>query len=91
MIHVHSSSCRDLKAQLSSFIDGELDDAVCAEIERHLADCENCRIMIDTLKKTVVLYREAAEETMPSDVHARLVKVLDLEAMKKKTEQGADK
>ncbi len=90
MIHIHSQSCRDLKAQLSSFIDGELDDAICAEIERHLADCDNCRIMVDTLKKTVVLYRDAPEESVPPDVHDRLVKVLDLEAMKKKPQPGAD-
>ncbi len=86
MTHIHTQSCRELKAQLSNFVDGELDDAVCAEIERHLAECDNCRVMVDTLKKTVVLYREAPEETVPPDVHARLVKVLDLEAIKKKKE-----
>ncbi len=86
MTHIHSANCQDLKAQLSNFIDGDLDDAVCAEIQRHLADCDNCRVMVDTLKKTIVLYREVPEESVPPDVHARLVKVLDLEAMKKKTD-----
>ncbi len=86
MTHIHTQSCQELKSQLSNFIDGELDDAVCAEIQRHLAECDNCRVMVDTLKKTVVLYRAAPEETVPPQVHARLVKVLDLEAMKKKNQ-----
>ncbi len=90
MMHIHSHSCQDLKAQLSSYIDGELDDAVCAEIQRHLADCDNCRVMVDTLKKTIVLYREAPAETVPPEVHARLVKVLDLEAIKKKTDRDKE-
>ena len=85
MIPLHAHGCSDLKAQLSNFIDGELDDALCQEIQKHLADCEDCQVMVDTLKKTIVLYREAKEETVPPDVHARLVKVLDLEELKKRT------
>lgn len=82
MTHIHSVACEELKAQLSSFIDGDLDDAVCQEIQRHLAECDNCRIVVDTLKKTVMLYREAPHESVPPDVHARLIRVLDLEALK---------
>jgi anti-sigma factor RsiW len=84
MTHIHSASCHALKEQLSGFIDGELDDAVCAEIQRHLDSCEDCRIMVDTLKKTVVLYRESPPEAVPPDVHERLIKVLDLEELIKR-------
>ena len=31
--------CQVLLSQLSEYIDGELEDAFCAEIERHLATC----------------------------------------------------
>ena len=79
-----TETCRNLKAQLSEFIDGELDDAVCQEIQKHLSSCENCRIMVDTLKKTIVLYRDEPVEPVPHDVHERLVKVLELEEWKRK-------
>jgi anti-sigma factor RsiW len=78
-----SETCKHLKSQLSSYIDGELDDSICNEIEKHLAGCEKCQIVIDTLRKTVVLYREAPEEILPPAVHTRLIKVLELEAKKK--------
>jgi anti-sigma factor RsiW len=84
MGHTHTPACQDLKSQLSSFIDGELDDAICQEIMRHLESCENCRVMVDTLKKTIVLYREEPHESVSSQVHNRLFNVLDLEALKSK-------
>ncbi len=87
MTHIHSESCKALKAQLSEFIDGELDDALCQEIERHMESCDNCRIVVDTLRKTILLYRDSPQETVPPDVHARLVKVLDLEQLGKKRDQ----
>ncbi len=88
MIHIHSDDCRALKDQLSEFVDGELDDSLCEEIRKHMESCDNCRVMVDTLRKTVILYREAPPETVPPDVHDRLVKVLDLEKLKKKQDQG---
>jgi anti-sigma factor RsiW len=84
MGHVHTPACIELKSQLSGFIDGELDDAICQEIMRHLESCDNCRVMVDTLKKTIVLYREEPQESVPTQVHNRLFKVLDLEALKRK-------
>ncbi|OQY26240.1 MAG: hypothetical protein B6I38_11685, partial [Anaerolineaceae bacterium 4572_5.1] len=68
--------------------------ALCEEIESHLADCEDCKVVVDTLEKTVYLYREAAKNavtshavaehadsevsTMPADVRDRLFSRLDL-------------
>lgn len=72
--------CRDLLQGFSLYIDGELDESLCIEIEKHIADCDDCRIMLDTLKKTIVLYRAKEEEvSLPSDVRNRLVKKFDLE------------
>ncbi|PKO20588.1 MAG: hypothetical protein CVU38_19330, partial [Chloroflexi bacterium HGW-Chloroflexi-1] len=42
--------CSDTLGTLSEYLDGELDEQFCAEIERHMAECGNCRIMVDTLR-----------------------------------------
>lgn len=55
--HRHSPQCRDLLAQISDYIDGELEERLCTELERHLADCQDCRVLVDTTQKTVALYR----------------------------------
>jgi anti-sigma factor RsiW len=65
---------------LSDYIDGELEQRLCAAIEAHLRDCPECQVMVDTLNKTVILYRRRGQDDLPSDIRARLYAVLDLEA-----------
>ena len=73
-------NCQDLLEGLSDFVDGIADEDLCAEIERHMADCPNCRIMVDTLRKTISLYRERdADISLPQDVRFRLIRTLHLE------------
>lgn len=70
--------CRHLLAELSEYLDGEASAELCAEIERHLADCADCRVMVDTLRKTVSLYRELPQPEMPAGARERLYASLDL-------------
>ncbi|MCD6339086.1 MAG: zf-HC2 domain-containing protein, partial [Verrucomicrobia bacterium] len=46
-------NCRELLEQLNQYVDGDIDPALCEEIERHLADCDPCQVMVDTLPKTI--------------------------------------
>ena len=79
-----TSTCAELKAQLSDYIDGDLDAGVCAELERHLAGCENCRIVVDTLHKTILLYRSYSPPAMPTGAHVRLMHILQLDTVGQK-------
>jgi len=77
--HVHTPHCKQLLGNLSEYIDGDLQADLCAEIEAHLKDCENCRIVINTLRKTVELYEQTGEQVeLPSEVRERLFRKLDL-------------
>ena len=49
-------TCRELLRSLSDYVDGELDESLCQEIEKHMAECDRCQIVIDTLRKTIELY-----------------------------------
>ncbi len=79
MKHEHNDLCAQLQAQLPDYLDGEARAEVCRAIEAHLAECKDCRIVVDTLKKTVTLYRAAPRDAVPREVHARLVRVLNLD------------
>lgn len=72
-------NCKPLLDSLSDYIDGTAQEEICREIERHLSDCENCRVVVDTLEKTVYLYHASAETELPNDVRERLFKRLDLD------------
>jgi predicted anti-sigma-YlaC factor YlaD len=79
MAHEHGN-CRYLLGSLSAYIDATLEGEICAEIERHLEECENCRVVVDTLRKTVYLMHAThCDPTMPEDVRERLYKRLDLD------------
>jgi anti-sigma factor RsiW len=70
--------CRHLLGDLSDYVDGEASAELCAEIERHLGDCDNCRVVIDTLRQTVRLYRALPGPALPAAARERLYRSLDL-------------
>lgn len=72
--------CRHMLGDLSAYLDQEASDEVCAEIEQHMAGCEDCRIVVDTLRKTVLLYRDLPQPVIPEEARQRLYQSLDLEA-----------
>jgi predicted anti-sigma-YlaC factor YlaD len=77
--HQHDD-CRKLLGNLSDYIDGELDETLCRIIESHMKECENCRIVVDTLRKTVEIYQdEQQRQDMPEAVRQRLFFKLDLQ------------
>lgn len=74
-------TCHHLLNSLSEFVDGSLEAELCLEIERHLADCDNCQVVVDSLRKTIYLYHLTAQEspTVPVEVRQRLFHRLNLE------------
>ncbi len=88
--HEPSPQCKYLLGNLSEYIDGELQAELCAELEQHLQECDNCRVVVDTLRKTIELYRQtAAPSALPGSVRERLFFKLQLEDyLPKKDEQA---
>jgi anti-sigma factor (TIGR02949 family) len=76
----HRHECKKYVSGLSDYIDGELSPDLCAELERHMAGCERCRIVVDTTRKTIELYQSNSDqEKTPQEVRERLYKRLNLE------------
>jgi anti-sigma factor RsiW len=71
--------CPEILANLADLLDGSAGEALCAEIERHLADCPDCTAVVSTTRKTILLYRNAPTPDLPSGVRARLHKALHLD------------
>ena len=74
------STCKALLGYLSDYVDGELSEELCREIESHAAECVNCRIVVDTLRKTILLYHESAAEPakISGATREKLFKTLNL-------------
>ena len=77
--HAHSN-CEKLLGSLSEYIDGELTPELCQEIEKHLSGCDNCRVVLNTTKRTIDLVHAPVEKPdVPDDVRERLFKRLNLD------------
>ena len=80
MNHPLHDNCKALLGSLSEYIDGELPSDLCREIEKHLEGCDNCRVVLNTTKRTIDLVQiPVKEESVPDDVRERLFKRLKLD------------
>ncbi len=68
--------CQELLKALSEYVEGGVDPAICKELEKHLGDCNPCRVVVDTLKKTISLYKNDEVYELPADFKQRLHKAL---------------
>jgi hypothetical protein len=79
--HQQHFECHELLGSLVDYFEGTLDEAVCQEIESHMCECENCRIVIDTMEKTIEIYQAEGKQDvdLPETVRERLFYRLDLQ------------
>ncbi len=68
--------CKKDYERLSEYLDGELDDDLCREIEQHFRQCPECRECVDSMRKTIQLCKEVAKEEIPEDARERLRSML---------------
>jgi anti-sigma factor RsiW len=77
-------NCRGVIRELSSYLDAELDAAARIDLERHLDRCEDCRLVVDTTKKTIQIFCNSEPVPLPPDVSNRLHAAL-FERLKKRS------
>jgi len=65
------NTCKDVLANISGYLDGDLNATECDEIERHCIDCPGCATLVKGLRQTVGLCRKAATMPLPDDVRQR--------------------
>jgi len=64
---------------ISAYIEGEVDAALRAEIDKHLETCEICSAVLDSTRNVVVLVADGRVFELPAGFSGRLHKRLDAE------------
>ena len=59
-------------AELSNYLDDELDDSLCEELEKHMDGCEPCKAFLSSLEKSIQQCRTAPNESPDPRVAAKL-------------------
>lgn len=76
----HQHDCHGILASLNDYLDGSLPENLCAELESHMRGCENCRVVVDTISKTIYLYQTNGRTVdVPDGARARLFHALKLD------------
>jgi hypothetical protein len=66
MAHDHNrKDCLAMFAQLSDYIDNELDALTCEDIKNHARTCIPCKACLETLRQTISLCRSLAPDETP--------------------------
>ncbi len=61
-------TCEDLLTYLSDYLDGDLEQELVEAARQHLATCQNCRVVLDSTQRTILLYREQGlAQTIPTE------------------------
>jgi RNA polymerase sigma-70 factor, ECF subfamily len=50
--------CKEMFAELSNYLDDELDNSLCEELEKHMDGCEPCKAFLSSLEGTIRRCRE---------------------------------
>jgi len=79
--HHQEDECSRVLTHLNDYIDHELSSELCQELEEHLAHCENCRVVLDTLNQTLYFVNQlqTTQVALPAEVEYRLFAVMHLE------------
>ena len=70
--HAHAAGqlrparCKAMFAELSDYLDEQLDDSLCEELERHLNGCGPCQVFLATLEATIEQCRRSTGDCPPS-------------------------
>ena len=80
--------CTQALKYICDNLDAQMDSPRCREIREHLEGCPDCTAYLDSMKKTVSLYRRFSAAPVPRDVHRILAESLKRERGKAGPKQG---
>ena len=77
-------TCKEFLQELNDYLDETGDLELRRRIESHITQCPNCFVILDTTKKTIQVYKGVLAQTLPPDVHTRLLKAVERKTSERK-------
>lgn len=65
-------NCDEVIHELSDYIDGELGATLHKELESHLQECSECKLVVNQTKKTIEIFCDSEPVELPVEVRSRL-------------------
>jgi hypothetical protein len=70
-------TCKQFLEELNDYLDPSVDAVMKVRLERHVTECPNCFVIVDTTLKTLQVYKGCEPQSIPEDVKTRLLEALE--------------
>ena len=80
-------TCKDFLRELSDYLDSSIDVATKQELDRHVEECPNCWVVLDTTKKTIKIYKGCEPQAVPQALEDKLMAAVAAKMAEKKSGQ----
>jgi anti-sigma factor RsiW len=64
--------CTEFLKELTEYLDGTADAALREELDEHMHWCHECKVVLNTTKKTIEIYRDNKLYELPERLRVRL-------------------
>ncbi len=70
-------TCKDFLNELSEFLDDSVDREIREKLQKHVTECPNCWVILNTTERTIKVYKGFEPQIIPADIQSRLMKALE--------------
>lgn len=70
-------TCKEFLQELNDYLDETASRDIRERLEKHVSECPNCWVIVDTTRRTLKIYKGMEQKEIPEDVQARLLAALD--------------
>ena len=81
-------TCKEFLQELTDYLDSTVDAELRLKLERHISECPNCFVILDTTQRTIKVYKGMQPQEIPQEVHIRLMKAVERKIAATKTVAG---
>ena len=71
-------TCEEVLREISNYLDEGLTSELRAQVQEHLRICRNCKVLVNTARKTLTLVADHLVTALPQGVSERLIERLSI-------------
>ncbi|MFN3326351.1 MAG: anti-sigma factor family protein [Bryobacteraceae bacterium] len=69
-------TCKEFLKELNDYLDESVNGSLREHLEKHVNECPNCWVIVDTTRKTLQVFKGVEPQPIPQDIHDRLMLAL---------------
>lgn len=70
-------TCQEVLDQLADYLDADAQEELIAQVDLHIGSCVHCQVEVDSLRRTITLYRCEQRVMLPAHLDERLRMALE--------------